>query len=329
MKKLIDELRTPIKVNRLVIQPSYKKGEFDSHTVDGPFPFHHDGRYYMTYVGWDGIGYRTGLASSPDLLNWRKEGLILSRGPRGSVTEFNVAMTCILRDNELYGPGTLKKVDGRFVGTYHAYPKPGNEVGPAVIGLCYSDDLKRWEVDDPILRPEDGTAWEVGGLYKSYILEHDGTYYLFFNAKNVTEGDWIEQTGVAVSTDLKHWERYGPNPVLRTGDKGSFDDRFASDPCVFRHRDAWVMFYYGYCSDGHARDGFAFSSDLLNWEKSDEILVDIGPAGSVDSTYAHKPGMISKDGRLFHFYCAVSPTGTRDTGEIECDSIRGISVAHN
>jgi len=41
------------------------------------------------------------------------------------------------------------------------------------------------------------------------------------------------------------------------------------------------MFYYGNCSDGHARDGVAFSGDLLNWQKGGEVLIDVGAPGSL------------------------------------------------
>ena len=41
----------------------------------------------------------------------------------------------------------------------------------------------RWEIESPCLRPEDGMDWENGGLYKPCLLEHQVTYYLFYNAK--------------------------------------------------------------------------------------------------------------------------------------------------
>ncbi len=62
-----------------MIEPSFEAGTFDSHAVNCSFLFFHEGRYLMTYVGWDGIGYRTGLASSDDLLTWKKEGLLIER----------------------------------------------------------------------------------------------------------------------------------------------------------------------------------------------------------------------------------------------------------
>jgi len=91
----------------------------------------------------------------------------------------------------------------------------------------------------------------------------------------------------------------------------------------------WVMFYFGLCSDGHARDGAAFSTDLREWRKSGEVLIDVGSDGSLDSRYAHKPGIISCDGRLYHFYCAVSPVISRQAGDIIRDEVRGIAMATN
>jgi predicted GH43/DUF377 family glycosyl hydrolase len=325
--ELLKLIRTPNKVSKLVLSASYKKGEFDSHLVDCPFVFKHEGCFYMTYVGWDSIGYRTGLASSNDLIHWRKEGMIIDRGPKGSPTEFNVALTWILRDNDLFGEGCLKKVNGVFIGTYHAYPKPGYEAGSAVIGLAYSKDLRHWVLDKPVLYPDEGGDWEQGGLYKSCLLEHEGVYYMFYNAKNRPEWPWVEQIGLATSLDLKKWKRFEKNPVLTIGRKGSFDDVFASDPCVLKHNGFWIMFYYGLSSDGHARNSVAFSRDLFKWEKSGEILIDVGPRGAVDELYAHKPSVIFRNGKLYHFYCAVTPAENRRMGEIEYHEIRGITVA--
>lgn len=331
---MLSSIYTPHKTNTLLLAPSYQPGAFDSHAVDCPFLFSHQGRYYMTFVGWDGAGYQTGLAVSDDLLHWSKQALILPRGPAGSVTAYNAALTCILRDNELYGSGALKQVDGRYVGTYHAYPAAGYESGPAVIGLCFSRDLLHWEIGEPVLRPADtganaAAAWERGGLYKSWILEHAGVYYLFYNAKDRESGPWIEQTGLATSTDLIHWQRYAGNPLLKVGPAGAFDDRFASDPCVLRQGQEWVMFYFGLSSDGHARDSAALSGDLLHWHKCGQVLVDVGPEGTIDSRYAHKPGMIAKDGVLYHFYCAVRPAEAGETGAIGQAEVRGISVARS
>jgi len=337
-EQLLHIVRTPHKAEHLVLSASYREGAFDSHLVDCPFLFRHDGSFGMLYIGWDGSGYQTGLARSNDLLRWEKLGVVIGRGPKGSATEVNVAMSSLLRDNDLFGPSTLKRVDGKFVGAYHAQPKPGYEIGPGVIGLCFSEDLMNWEVGDPILTPDPDCRWEAGGLYKAWIMENEGTYYLFYNAKDKSNrrsdrpaatDPWQEETGVATSRDLVSWERYEGNPVLRVGAKGDFDDGFASDPCVLHHEGTWVMFYFGNCTDGHARDGVAFSRDLLHWEKGNEVMLNVGSEGSIDSIHAHKPGIISEDGILYHFYCAVAPAPGGRIGEITHNEARGISFASN
>jgi predicted GH43/DUF377 family glycosyl hydrolase len=312
--------RTPYKLNRLVLGGSGVNGDFDSKAVDCPFVFRHAGRFYMTYVGFDGTGYQTGLASSDDLLVWKREGCILRRDPASPVTRYNVAMTWIVRDNAIGSAGSLKRIDGRFLGAYHAYPNAGYEQGPAVIGLCRSEDLHHWELEPPFLHAEEGAEWERGGLYKACLVEQSGTYYLFYNAKT-PEKHWHEQTGVATSRDLKTWQRYQGNPILRNGTTASWDDRFASDPCVLRDGKRWLLFYFGLDSDGKARDLLATGTDPFHYTKSDEILIDVGPSGTVDSTYAHKPSVISHQGMLYHFYCAVSGKWPDET--------RGISVARS
>ena len=312
--------RTPYKYGKLVLAASPEAGAFDSRSVDCPFVFHHDGKFYMTYVGWDGTGYQTGLASSANLVDWKKEGCILRRDPSSPVTRYNIAMNWIVRQNEMRSAGELKRVRGRFLGAYHAYPSAGYEQGPAVIGLCWSDDLMHWEIDAPCLHPDDGAAWENGGLYKPCLLEYRGTYYLFYNAKTQGRG-WREQTGVATSTDLKTWNRYPGNPIIPNGPAGSWDERFASDPCVLLDGRTWAFFYYSLDRKGKARDLLALGSDPFHAAKVNEILIDVGPPGSVDSTYAHKPGVVWHDGALYHFYCAVSGKWP--------DEVRGISVARS
>ena len=313
------------RLDHWVLGPSYTPGAFNSHGVDCPFPFRHEGRFHMTFVGFDGVGYQTGMASSEDLLHWEDIRFIARREGTGT-RAVSVAITSILRDNDLFGSGEVKRVDGRYVGTYHSYPEQGYEQGPAAIGICYSRNLLSWEFDPPCLRHDEGGAWERGGLYKSFLLEHEGTYYLFYNAK--TEGEpWVEQTGMATSKDLVRWERHSASPVLRLGPSGAFDDTFASDPVVLRAGSCWVLFYFGNCSDGHARDGVAFSEDLVTWDKAPGPILDVGSEGRFDSRHAHKPGIIYHDGRLYHFYCAVAPEPSGRVGEIATGERRGIGLA--
>jgi len=314
-------LQTPYKLNRLVLGPSNTAGAFDEKSVDCPFVFRNGNLFYMTFVAFDGKGYQTGLASSTDLLHWKNLGAILKRDPSSPILKYNVAMNWILRENDMASMGRIQKINGRFVGAYHAYPSEGYEQGAAVIGLAYSTDGLTWEAGPPILHPEDGAAWEHGGLYKPCLLRYEGKFYLFYNAKDHTAGSWNEQTGVATSTDLKTWERYKGNPIITNGPAGSTDEHFASDPCVLRNGNQWAFFYFGLDKKGVARELAATGLDLFHANKLDKPLIDVGAPGSVDGFYAHKPSVVTYKGDLYHFYCAV--------GGVRPNPVRGISVARS
>lgn len=328
-RSLGDAVRTPVKSGTLVVSPTFEVGSFRSHGVDCPFVFTLDGRMGMTFVGWDGVGYQTGLTWRLDDGSWTSPELVFPRDPSSAHRRYNSAMTSLLRDVELDGAGALIALDGWYYGTYHAYPAPGYEEGSAVIGFVRSRDLRTWTEVGELLRPEDGGEWERGGLYKSWLM-HDGEQFtVFYNAKNQAEGNWIEQTGAAVSRDLTGWSRVRSEPLLTVGAEGEFDERFASDPCVLRAGDQWAMFYFGLSHDGHARESYATSPDLRKWTKSGEILVNVGPRGTVDDRHAHKPSVITFDGYLEHFYTAVRAVEPFRVGDVDLDEVRGISVARS
>lgn len=339
--------RTPYKYPKLILKATGKKGDFDERSVDDPIVFYANGAFYMLYIGFDGIGYQTGLAKSTDLLHWERVALVAPRDPSSKFTKYNLALSSILRNKQLRSNGEAIKINGKYLGAWNAYPSAGYEEGAAVIGLAWSEDLMHWQLTDPILYPQDGAPWEHGGLYRPDLMLDRGTYYLYYNAKTDTlpksvGGGWHEQTGVATSTDLKTWKRYPGNPVLRNGPRGSatypasnpihatqpptsdaHDSRFASNPFVVQNGCDFAMFYFGfnYERPGRARELLALSVDPYTFVKVPEILIDTGAPGSIDETFAHKPSVITHEGVLYHFYCAVS-------GQYP-NEVRGITVARS
>ena len=350
--------RTPYKYPKLLLGPthpvSYKTppvpgAAFDARSLDDPIVFRADGSFYMLYIGFDGIGYQTGLASSTDLVTWKREGLVGPRDAASKYTRYNLAISSILRDKTLHGRGDAIKVDGQYLAAWNAYPGAGYEEGAAVIGLARSKDLRHWTLSEPILRPEDGAAWERGGLYRPDLLMEDHhsqrTFFLYYNAKTEAlpkseGGGWHEQTGVATSTDLKQWTRSLLNPILPNGPRGSAtypdadprhagaipdarDSRFASNPYVMRNGSQYAMFYFGfgYSRPGRACEMLALGDDPFHFRKVSDVLIDTGAPGSIDETFAHKPSLIYHQGALYHFYCAVSGKYPNE--------LRGIAVARS
>ncbi len=339
--------RTPYKYPKLVLSATGRKGDFDQRSIDDPIVFHANGAFQMLYIGWDGIGYQTGLATSIDLIHWRRTALVAPRDPASRYTKYNLALSSILRDKGVQSRGEAIKVDGKYIGAWNAYPSAGYEEGAAVIGLATSEDLLNWQLTDPILTPQDGAPWEHGGLYRPDLMLDHQTYYLYYNAKTDVlppgeGGGWREQTGVATSTDLKSWTRYKKNPILRNGPRGSAtypgtypisstqpptpdarDSRFASNPFVVQSGRGYAMFYYGfrYQRPGRACEMLAVGATPYSFTKVPEVLIDTGAPGTIDETFAHKPSVITHEGVLYHFYCAVS-------GQYPNES-RGIAVARS
>lgn len=329
-ERSIAQYFAPYKLGRPILTGSGKKDEFDAKAVDCPFVFYHNDKYYMMYVGFDGRGYQTGLALSDDLLHWTKLGVILSRVENVGWDCVGAAGVSLLRgSNDLDGLPKLKKVNGRYWMVYHSYPEEGYEAGAARIGLAWCDDesLLCWHrLPEPVMTWENGKNWEKGGLYKGFLMEREGCYYLFYNAKNVMEGSWIEQVGVAFSRDMISWTRYAGNPVLSVAD-GAWDSAFCSDPFVVRDGNRWLMFYYGF-DRRHAQNGIAVSNDLLHWEKYPEPILRSGAAQEdLDFFHAHKPSVLRVNGTMYHFYCAVRRFRQGDAAENLWNEFRCITVA--
>jgi predicted GH43/DUF377 family glycosyl hydrolase len=159
-------------------------------------------------------------------------------------------------------------------------------------------------VNNPVLSPSqpDVRDFEKATLYKSNIiwdksetLKHP--FVMFYNGKQ--QGRGIERIGMAVSSDMIHWSRFGDGPVIDniTGISG--------DPQIVKIGDIWVMFYFGHVWKPAAFDTFACSRDLVNWTKWDgQHLVE--PSEEYDQTFAHKPWVIKHEGVVYHYYCAVN-----------------------
>jgi len=105
------------------------------------------GTYYMTYTGYDGVSARLCLATSRDLLRWRKHGPLFPDFQTRTVGKPWSKSGAIL----------TRPIDGR----YYMY------FGDVDIYYATSRDLIHWTpgpVDDPVMRPQPGT-------YTAQLLE--------------------------------------------------------------------------------------------------------------------------------------------------------------
>jgi predicted GH43/DUF377 family glycosyl hydrolase len=290
-------------------------GAEDFHSYDVPCVFQLEDRpdvWYMSFIGFNQSGYNSFVVESDDLIHWKNPQLAMGFGPEGTFDYGGCVIGAYLyHDWNIHAPRTLRKLDGRYWTLYGCYPRQGDyELRPGYEGVAVSDDGIHWRraADEPILsvHQKDCKAWEKDCIYQPWLVEHEGTYYNFYNA---AQGS-VEQMGLALSNDLIHWVRYPFNPVLRNRPDG-YDAMFCSDGKVFRDGDHWTMFYFG-VGRGGASIMAAFSRDLLHWTADPEPLYPFGghPAG-LDRQYAHKISLVFNpaDNTWYMYYCAVGDRG--------------------
>jgi len=286
-------------------------------TTDVPtvFQLPDDEKWYMTFIGYEGKGYQSFVAESDDLLHWTNVRLAMSYGPEGAFDHGGVVLGAFLYAGyDIKAPRVLKKHKGRYLSLYGAYPRQGGyELRPGYEGVAESDDGLTWRraKDQPILSVHQGDCgtWEKDCIYQPWLVEHEGGYYNFYNAAN----GHIEQTGLALSDDILEWKRHEHNPVIPIGPAGSYNERFSSDPKVFRNGDHWICFFFG-VGRGGAHVMAAFSRDLVRWTVDPDPLYKAGgnPSG-LDTEYAHKISLVWNPANetYYMFYNAV---GNRSRG---------------
>ena len=342
MQRIYDEVRTPYKYG-MVVAPTD-----NYHKIDCPTVFQQDGKWYMTYVvyngkeGLDGRGYETWLAESDDLLRWTTQGRILSYKDEGWDMNQRGGFPALI-DWTWGGSYGIAKYKKNYWMTYIGGHGTGYEAvrEPLNIGLAWtSGDITQaheWQSDDkPLISISDKDAqwWEKLTEYKSTIysltpspspkgegsgLSKDLCKYrfiMFYNAGGVnpTNNLKAERIGIALSNDLKKWKRYDGNPVFANEVSGII----TGDAQIAKMGDHYVMFYfkaYDPSRKYNAFNTFAVSRDLIHWQRWEgEDL--IWPTKPYDEMFAHKSCVVKHDGVVYHFYCAVNN-----------DQQRGIAVA--
>ncbi|MBQ8652170.1 MAG: beta-galactosidase [Alistipes sp.] len=329
MAEVYEEARTPYKYG-LVIAP-----ETNNAKIDCPTLFREGDKWYMTYVLYngkgakDGRGYETYLAESENLLEWKTLGKVLEWPEKGWDMNQRGGFPALV-DMEWGGSYELQQFKNRRWMTYIGGAGRGYEAveAPLNIGLAWTKqdptEAHPWQTPKgPILSIEDEDVqwWESLVQYKSMVYwdrsESLGApFVMYYNAggKNPETGYKGERIGIALSKDMKKWERYAGNPIFSHEAQGTI----TGDAQIVKMGDVYVMFYFSAFNPARpylAYNTFACSYDLVTWDdwQGDDLIY---PTKPYDEMFAHKSFVVKHNGVVFHFYCAVNN-----------DEQRGIAVA--
>jgi len=165
-----------------------KQYEWEGGVEDPRIVESNDGMYIMTYTSYDGEVARLCLASSTDLMNWDKHGLVLGQGNFAKFEDLwskSGSIVCKSVNEKLIAT----KVNGRYWMYW----------GDTEIFLATSEDLVHWQ---PVLA-EDGSIKSIFGPRKGYfdselvepgppaIITPDGIW-MIYNSRNHAE--WGDKT---------------------------------------------------------------------------------------------------------------------------------------
>ena len=196
----------------------------------------YQGKYWMFYHAYPGVGYEVGAAANglawttdEELLEWHCEPEpVFEKGKPGEWDGGGLYSTWIVPH------------DGKFLLYYNGKEKldwPWHEQ----VGIAFSDSLGGWKryAENPVLRvtPNHWDSIFSCGQHVLYDSRKDQwvMFYCGFDEKHARDG-------VALSGDMLHWEKC-PLPVISEGKPGELDEIHAHKPCVIYHDVALWHFY--------------------------------------------------------------------------------------
>jgi hypothetical protein len=183
----------------------------------------------MWYWGYNGMYYRTGLATSEDGIEWIKyEGNpVLDIGDSGKWDDLGVSASAVLFDESGYK-------------MWYAGWESGSEINR--VGYATSSDGITWEryAENPVLDIGDSGEWDES-IWHGYVILNGNTYEMWYMG---SEGS-IFRTGYATSPDGINWTRYENNPILSV-----------SPGSVILDGSLYRMWYFSYSlgNPGYAED---------------------------------------------------------------------------
>lgn len=332
MQKIYDEVKTPYKYG-MVVAP-----KDNYHQIDCPMVYREGGKWYMTYVvyngkeGTDGRGYETWLATSDDLLQWKTLGRLLCYADKGWDMNQRAGYPALI-DWTWNGSYEMAKYKGRHWMSYFGGEGTGYEAirKPLNMGMAFTKgDITQahpWETSpSPVLSINDKSAqwWEKLTHYKSTVYwDKNKTlgkpFVMFYNAGGINPANQLkaERIGIALSSNMTSWRRLPLRTAKRkTGNPVFFHEApgiITGDAQIVKFPHYYVMFYFSAYNPErkyNAYNTFAVSRDLVNWQDWEGADL-VYPSKPYDDMFAHKSYVLKHQGVVYHFYCAVNHAGQR------------------
>jgi hypothetical protein len=270
-------------------------GDWDGGSLGFPQVISDSGQYQMWYDGFDsanlGLGWRLGLAASPDGLGWTKaiSNPVLALGAAGEWDSSYRGQVSIIVENDLYKMWYSGSDDGLWQ-----------------TGYATSTNGIDWIVyaDNPVL-PVGDEGWDEQEADGPTVIKDDGLYKMWYHG---CDHDYtVGSIGYATSTNGLDWTKYVGNPVL-TGTVGAWDENSIWWPRVIKNGSTYEMWYY---SD--EKVGRATSPDGIRWTKYEDNPV----LSEGWDSWGVFPLTVLLEGATYKMWFGSGPRSARSVGYAE------------
>jgi len=245
---------------------------------------------------------------------------VLEKGISGEWDDVNIRLQCVLWD-----------------GTKYNIWYGGEDEVASAIGYATSTDGINWikYENNPVLEKGGPGEWDIGYIEPSSVLFNGTDYFMFYNGGvNYDEGI----IGAATSSDGINWIKDTVNnPVLVSGESGTWNEDYVLDPHVIYENSVYKM-WYG--SDGWYENlgawtwklGYAESNDGKVWTKRTDPIMEEGDY----ETWANdlfSPCVNYEDNNYMMWYWSASTFSWNDHHQFNCatssDGIIWVKSANN
>lgn len=228
-------------------------------------------------------------------------------------------------DNQFIDPGGMVYHEGMF----HMFFNGINGF-PAPVGVGYatSPDGYHWtrQTNEPVLSANalKETNFTGSNLFvTSALVEPDGVWVLYFYTLGAGGFMGPGEIGRATAPAPAGPWTLDPDPVLKPGPSGSWDEVQVSGPSVLKTEDGYLMYYDAFGNNNTSMIGMATSSDGVQWNKyndpasSDPAFAESDPVLRVsaegwDSKRVIDPNVVKTPNGFEMIYLATS--GNRKFG---------------
>lgn len=196
----------------------------------------HNGKYWLFYHAYPGVGYEVGAAANgiawstdEELLEWHcEEEPVFTKGALGCWDGDGMYSTWIVPH------------DGKYL-LYYNGKKYTENAWNEQVGVAFSDSFHNWKryEGNPVLKVTPN-HWDSHFSCGQHVLydSREKRWVMFYCGF-----DWKHaQEGVAISSDMLSWEKY-ERPIIEYGKSGEIDSIHAHKPCIIYHDGALWHFY--------------------------------------------------------------------------------------